>query len=165
MSFLIKGNEDFKQKYKQMKLTFKELNKYEQTGSFILKTTDKLREVCNSPTNKSGIYIVFAINDNVEELIYIGRSGKHNKDKTMFIRKAGLGGTKDRIVNGHQFGKIPRRISWINQMKKESISKLKVYWFVTHNDKYSDCPREVENNLLSKYLNLFGVLPKWNKEL
>lgn len=51
----------------------------------------------------------------------------------MFIRKAGLGGVKDRIVNEHSFGKIPRRKSWPNQMIKENIEALDIYWHVTHN--------------------------------
>ncbi len=50
------------------------------------------------------------------ELIYIGRSGKKEKDETIFVRKAGLGGMKDRLVSGQQFGKISRRISWANQL-------------------------------------------------
>jgi hypothetical protein len=83
----------------------------------------------------------------------------------MFIRKAGLGGIKDRIVNGHQFGKIPRRKSWITQMKKEKIEALDIYWYATHNEKYSDCPRVLENKLLQKHLDIYGRLPRWNNEL
>ena len=82
----------------------------------------------------------------------------------MFIRKAGLGGIKDRIVNGHQFGKIPRRISWVNQIEKERIEALDIYWYVIHCDKYSDCPRTLENKLLQKHFEIYGQLPKWNKE-
>lgn len=99
------------------------------------------------------------------ELIYIGCSGKHIADGSMFIRKAGLGGIKDRIVNGHQFGKTARRISWIQQILKEEIEALDIYWYVTHNEQYSDCPRTLENKLLQKHLDIYGRLPKWNKEL
>ena len=144
---------------------FDELNKYELHDHFILKSQDSLREVCNAPTNKSGIYIVYALKNGKVELIYIGRSGKIDKDGSMFIRKAGLGGIKDRIVNGHQFGKIPRRISWQNQMRKENIEALDVYWYASHNEKYCDCPRILENKLLQKYVDIFGRLPKRNNEL
>jgi len=82
----------------------------------------------------------------------------------MFIRKTGLGGIKDRIVNGHQFGKIPRRNSWPNKMLKENIEALDVYWYTTHNDKFNDCPRILENKLLQKHLDIYGQLPKWNNE-
>jgi hypothetical protein len=144
---------------------FDELNKYELHDHFLLKPQDSLREVCNAPTDKSGIYIVYALKKEKIELIYIGRSGKIGTDNLMFIRKAGLGGIKDRIVNGHQFGKIPRRTSWINQIKIEGIETLDIYWYVTHNEKYSDCPRFLENKLLQKHFNIYGRLPKWNNEL
>lgn len=144
---------------------FDELNKYEQHNHFFLKSQDSLREVCNAPTDKSGIYIVYALKNGKIELIYIGRSGKIASDSSMFIRKAGLGGIKDRIVNGHQFGKTPRRISWINQMQKEGIEALDIYWYATHNQIYSDCPAVLENKLLQKHYDINGRLPKWNNEL
>lgn len=146
-------------------IMFDELNKYEQQGHFFLSANSNLKEVCNAPTDKSGVYIVYALKRGNIELIYIGCSGKHSADGSMFIRKAGLGGIKDRIVNGHQFGKIPRRISWLNQMKLEGIETLDIYWYVTHCDHYSDCPRRLENRLLQKHFDIYGRLPKWNKEL
>lgn len=144
---------------------FDELSKYEQNDHFFLKPQDNLRDVCNAPTNSSGIYIVYSLKKGKTELIYIGRSGKIDSNGSMFIRKAGLGGIKDRIVNGHQFGKIPRRISWITQIKKENIEALDIYWYATHNQKYIDCPRVLENKLLQNHLAIFGRLPKWNNEL
>jgi hypothetical protein len=57
----------------------------------------------------------------------------------MFVRKAGLGGIKDRIVNGHQFGKIQRRVSWPIQMGREGID---AYWYATHNEIVMDCPQD-----------------------
>lgn len=144
---------------------FDELNKYELHGHFFLKPQDSLREVCNAPTDKSGIYIVLALKKGKIELVYIGRSGKIMADNSMFIRNAGLGGIKDRIVNGHQFGKIPRCISWKNQIIKEGIEALDIYWYATHNKIYSDCPRVLENKLLQKHLNIYGRLPRWNNAL
>lgn len=144
---------------------FNELNKYEQSDHFFLHPKGNLREVCNAPNDKSGIYIVYALKNEKTELIYIGCSGKMGSDNSMFIRKAGLGGIKDRIVNGHQFGKISRRISWLNQIQQEGIEALDIYWYATHNELYSDCPRNLEHSLLKKHLELFGRLPKWNKEL
>jgi len=70
---------------------------------------------------------------------------------------------KDRIVNGHQFGKIPRRISWVKQMIEEKIEALDVHWYVTHNSTFVDNPIEIENKLLRKYSTAYGRLPKWNK--
>lgn len=144
---------------------FDELQKYEQTGHFFFKSTDNLKNVCNAPTNKSGVYAVYALKNGRIELIYIGRSGKMEKDGTIFVRKAGLGGIKDRLVNGHQFGKIPRRISWANQLNKEKIEALDIYWYVTHNSQFSDCPRILEKILLKRHIDIYGKLPKWNNEL
>ncbi|MBI1803553.1 MAG: hypothetical protein HY033_01820 [Ignavibacteriae bacterium] len=144
---------------------FDELIKYKQKDHFFFQLQDSLKEVCNAPTDKSGVYIVYALKNGKTELIYIGRLGKIEKDGSMFIRKAGLGGIKDRIVNGHQFGKIPRRISWPIQMTKEKIEALDIYWFATHNEKYNDCPRVLENKLLQNHLDMYGRLPRWNNEL
>ncbi len=94
---------------------FDELAKYKHKSHFFFKATDNLIEVCNAPSDKSGVYIVYALVKGRIELVYIGRSGKKESDGTIFIRKANLGGIKDSIVNGHQFGKTPRRISWTNQ--------------------------------------------------
>lgn len=60
---------------------------------------------------------------------------------------------------------MPRRISWQRQIEFENIEALDVYWYVTHNDKFSDCPRKLENKLLQKHYVLYGRLPKWNSEL
>ncbi|WP_185217999.1 hypothetical protein [Sphingobacterium mizutaii] len=144
---------------------FDELKKYKQNDHFFFKFGDSLMQVCNAPTDKCGIYLVYALKNRKRELIYIGRSGKIGNDGTLFIRRTGLGGIKDRIVNGHQFGKIPRKTSWPKQMELENLESLDVYWFVTHCDKFLDCPRILENKLLKKYNEVYGCLPKWNNVL
>lgn len=141
---------------------FDELDKYKQNDHFFFNPMDKLGVVCNAPTDKAGIYVVNALKNGRVELIYIGRSGKVNDDGMLFIRK---GGIKDGIVNGHQFGKSPRRISWPRQMTLENIEALDVYWYVTHNAEYVDCPRVLENELLQNYLEMHDHLPRWNNEL
>lgn len=143
---------------------FDELSKYKQTNHFFFKVTDNLSQVCNAPTDKSGVYIIYALKGGRIELIYIGRSGEVKSDGTLFIRKAGLGGLKDRLVNGKQFGE-PRRNSWKTVMRYEKIEALDIYWYATHNDKFIDCPRILENKLLQKHVEIYGRLPKWNNEL
>jgi len=144
---------------------FDELQKYRDCNHFLFKVTDNLTEVCNAPSNKSGIYLVYALGNGKVDLIYIGRSGKVTKDGKMFVRKTGLGGIKDRLINGYQFGKIPRRKSWPIQMLSESIEALDIYWYITHNSDCLDCPRVLEKALLKKYENIYGRLPRWNKEI
>jgi hypothetical protein len=137
---------------------FSELKKLKK-GTFELTLNDNLRDKCNAPSDMCGIYIVYTS----KELIYIGRSGRKLQNGSMRIRKAGLGGIKDRIVNGHHplFGKIPRRKSWQIQMKKEKIEKLRIDWFVC--DEYTDCPKNIEKSLLMSYREK-GKLPKWHKQ-
>ena len=142
-----------------------ELKKYKQYGHFFFKTNESLAMTCNAPSNRSGVYIVYALKNGVIELIYVGRSGKLETDGSMFVRKAGFGGIKDRIVNGHQFGKTPRRTSWPKQMLIEKIEGLDVYWYITHNVDYCDNPREVEKSILHKHLEIYGRLPRWNNEV
>ena len=105
---------------------FDELKQYKRHGNFFFQSDDNLKEVCNAPSDKSGVYIVYALKGGSIELVYVGRSGKLKPDNTMFIRKAGLGGIKDRLVNGHQFGKVPRRISWPYIMEMEKIETLDI---------------------------------------
>jgi len=143
---------------------FDELNKYKQNDHFFFKPSDNLGQVCNAPTDKSGVYIIYALKGGRVELIYIGRSGEIKSDGLLFIRKAGLGGLKDRLVNGKQFGEA-RRNSWKQKMVDEKIEALDIYWYATHNEKFIDCPRILENKLLQKHLVIYGRLPKWNDEL
>lgn len=134
------------------------LNKYPNNGSFEFKSTDSLSKVCNAPTNKSGVYFVVACRGDDKELIYVGRSGK-KVDGVIVHRKAKLGGIKDRIVNGHQFGKVARKKSWPIEMKRNELDYLLVFWYDTENDD----PVEVEHKLLREYKEEFGMLPAWNK--
>lgn len=141
-----------------------DLSKYKHADHFFFSPSDNLGQVCNAPTDKSGVYVIYALKNGRIELIYIGRSGEVKSDGTLFIRKAGLGGLKDRLVNGKQFGE-PRRNSWKRQMLFEKIEALDIYWYATHNDDYVDCPRVLENRLLTKHMNIYGRLPRWNNEL
>lgn len=143
---------------------FDELNKYKSTDHFFFRPTDNLRQVCNAPTDKSGVYIIYALKGGQIELVYIGRSGELKSDGKLFVRKAGLGGLKDRLVNGKQFGE-PRRNSWRTKTIEEKIEALDVYWYVTHSESFVDCPRILENKLLHRHQKLFGRLPRWNNEL
>ena len=90
-------------------------------------------------------------------LLYIGRSGKKEGD-VIVHRKAGLGGMKDRLVNGHQFGKISRRRSWPIVMEELGIQVLDINWYDTEEDN----PIRVEKELLDEVVEVSGQLPPWN---
>lgn len=142
---------------------FDELLKYSNTGHFLFRAEDSLMKVCNAPTDKSGIYIVYALAKNKVDLIYIGCSGKKGSDGNIQTRTAGCGGIKDRIVNGKHFNKVARRKSWPSQMLLENLEVIDVYWYVTYDAKNFDFPEDIEGQLLKKYKDIFGHLPKWNK--
>lgn len=136
------------------------LSKYSHSGQFEFEPDDHLTHVCNAPTNKSGVYLVWNDTDSQnKELLYIGRSGKKVNGKIIH-RKAGLGGIKDRLVNGHQFGSNPRKKIWPIIMNQFGITKLSINWFDTEDDD----PVEVEQKLLSCVLLKTGRLPQWNKQ-
>lgn len=136
------------------------LKKYNNNGYFDFEPDNRLVSVCNAPTNKSGVYLVWnSTSKENQELLYIGRSGK-KENGVIIHRKAGLGGIKDRLVNGHQFGKLPRKKIWSLIMLQSGIKKLTVSWFDTENDD----PVEVERILLNEILHISGNLPSWNNQ-
>ena len=135
------------------------LKKYDEKGSFIFNREDDLRNKCNAPNDKSGVYLIY--NNDTNELIDIGRSGEINADGTMLIRQTGMGGIKDRLVNGKQFG-APRHHSWPRKMREEGIKSLRIEWYITHNKSFADCPKEVKNQLLTKYQQIMGNTPHWH---
>ncbi len=53
-----------------------ESHKYCHTGHFEFHADENLKNICNAPTDKSGVYIVWTILDGNKQLLYIGRSGK-----------------------------------------------------------------------------------------
>ena len=140
------------------------LKQYKVKGYFTFKPKESLEVKCNAPTDQNGIYLIYKIVNSQEVLIYIGSSGQI-KDGTLKTRQSGLGGMKDRIVNGYhpKFGKIKRKKVFPNQMIIENISELKIYWWVTHGNENNDIPTEVERTLKGLYFNKYGCLPAWHK--
>lgn len=134
------------------------LDKYKAQDHFFLTPAQDLQTVCNAPVDKSGVYIIYALKKGRVELIYIGHSGKIEKDGSLSIRKEGLGGLKDEIING-------QHVAWKKQMTRENIEALNVYWYVTHDTGYTDCPEVLKRDLLRQHQDIFGVFPKWNKSI
>lgn len=139
---------------------FEVLDNYKHSGHFDYRPEEDLKSVCNAPTDKSGVYLVWTTEDGVDKLLYIGRSGK--KEHGVIVhRKCGLGGIKDRLVNGHQFGKESRRRIWPEKMKELGIVKLSIFWYDTEEDD----PVDIEKKLLIEAVSTIGALPPWNKTL
>jgi hypothetical protein len=159
-------NKKFKPDEEIIQLMFDKMRVYQINDSFTFIPNEKLKIKCNAPTDKSGVYLVFKKDqDEFLKLIYIGSSGQRNKDGTLKTRKSNLGGMKDRLVNGNhsKFGKIPRKKSWPDEMKKEGIPQLHIFWWVTHSRDFTDFPTDIEKELRTIYLTKFPVLPEWHK--
>ena len=139
---------------------FEELEKYKTNGHFFLSETEELKSVCNASINGIGVYVVYALKGGKIELVYIGSSGKILQNGKKKIR---IGGIADRIINGKQFGE-PRRKSWKSKIIAENIEALDIYWYETFDKKNNDIPSTIEGILIQRFYDIYGVLPKWNKE-
>ena len=138
---------------------YKELKKFKTQNTFSFTQEDSLETVCNAPESGSGVFIVYAVNDDEKELIMVGSTGTVQNDGTLKIKNGGL---YDKIVNGHQFAKTGRKYSWPAQMKLENIDRLEVSWFETFNDEVKVIPTSVEGQILQNFLDEKGTLPRWN---
>lgn len=137
----------------------KNLENYQLKGSFVFNQTSILSEVCNIPkiNDLAGLYLFYDGDSN--ELLYVGISGRTNKEGKIVFRKDGLRG---RFLKGKQFGDF-RRNSLPKQMRLEGINSLKINWYGTYHTECFDLPRVLEINLLNAFLRENNKLPKWNK--
>ena len=138
---------------------YKEVSKFKNSGSFQFSTNDDLEVVCNAPNEASGVFLVYAIQEENRELIMVASTGTVQNDGTL---KAKNGGLYDKIVNGHQFAKTARKYSWKTQLKLEKIEAIEVFWYETYNDKTKVIPTFVEGQILQLFLKENGKLPRWN---
>lgn len=140
------------------------LDKYKIKGHFEFSHSESLEQKCNAPTGRSGVYLIYETIGERRSLIYIGSSGQRNADGSLKTRRSGLGGMKDRLVNGYHpgFGKVKRKNAWPTQMKLEGIQKIIVFWWVTYDDEYHDFPTDIEGILLSNYKLKHGAKPRWH---
>lgn len=140
---------------------FTYLEKFKEKGQFEYCPTDRLSQVCNAPNHSSGIYLISKNEIELNNLIYIGISGREGSNGEIIHRKDGIGG---RIIKGKQFGE-PRRKSWARKMAEENIEKLHVQWFITYGRFNEQYPRQIEQKLLTILLDQKGCLPIWNKQI
>ena len=97
---------------------FKELTKYKNCNHFTFATENELSEVCNAPQEGNGVYLVYEVNGDEKELLFVGSTGTIQNNGEIKLK---VGGIYEKLVNGHQFGKLSRRKAWPIQMKKENI--------------------------------------------
>ncbi|WP_432712594.1 hypothetical protein [Pedobacter sp.] len=140
---------------------FDELEKYDNNGNFFFQATDSLEKVCTAPTNKYGVFLVYALQKGKVELIYIGKTGLDvgKRKAAEPIIKDGL---KENLVDGLHFDETKRKYCWPVQMLIEDIEVLHIHWYVTWDGQCKDRPRTMKMKLLKIYKNIFGVFPRWN---
>ncbi|MEO8535065.1 MAG: hypothetical protein ABI441_15005 [Flavobacterium sp.] len=138
---------------------YKELEKFTVKGNFTFTPNDSLEEVCNAPETGSGVFVVYAVSGDEQELVMVASTGTVQNDGTLKIKNGGL---YDKIVNGHQFAKTGRKYSWPAQMKLENIDRLEVSWYETFNADVKLIPTTIEGKILQNFLDENSTLPRWN---
>ncbi len=141
---------------------FDELKKYKHNDHFFLTPKTELADVCNAPTNKSGVFLVYELKNHRIDLVYIGSSGKLQSNGRIKHRKGGL---YDEIVNGHEPGEPPRKKYWKQRMIDEKIEALDIYWYNTFDPANREIPLHAQAILMQRVYDVLGRLPRWNKEL
>lgn len=143
------------------------LDNYESNGFFTFEPHEDMKSKCNAPRDKGGVYLIYKIEETNETLIYIGSSGQRDRDGNLKIRNGGL---YDRLINGYhpnRFGeskRIKRKSAFPKHMRNVGISKIKIYWWVTHDEIYIDFPTDVEKRLTNLYFENQQRLPEWHKQ-
>jgi hypothetical protein len=139
-----------------------ELQKYKKWGSFKFHQGSKPAECfreCNAPSDESGVYVIYAVKDGKESLVYIGISGRL-KDGKFLHRKDGIRGRL--IVGKYTYPDTSARVTrykFFNEMiEMFKYDHLKIDWFTTYSldEEYMDIPRYIEDRLIKKYN------PAWN---
>lgn len=131
-----------------------ELAIYRTTDHFTFRASESLKEKCNAPKDKAGVYLIYRLQEGEETLLYIGASGYRKKDGSFKVRG---GGMYDRLINGYhpnRFGsekRMKRHIALPLQMLADGIEQIKVYWWVTYDAETTDFPTDVEHRLMSIY--------------
>jgi hypothetical protein len=54
--------------------------------------------------------------------------------------------------------------SWKAKVISENIEALDIYWYETFDKNNRDIPTVIKGILMQRFYELYGALPKWNKE-
>jgi ABC-type phosphate/phosphonate transport system substrate-binding protein len=92
-----------------------------------------LADQCNAPADKSSVYIIYALKNGHIDLVYVGSTGYVKADGSLYTP---IGGLKESITKDEQFG-LPGYQSWKVVLRNQGIEALNVYWYVTHNSKFT----------------------------
>ena len=131
-----------------------------ENGSFFLNKNESINKVVTKykVPNSYGVYVIYSVLNNIEEIIYIGKSGTMNNDGS--FKKQGI---KQRLTK-KQDG-IARREFFQNIILDKRFDKLKFSWITTFDKNNKVIPMYCEADLIQTYYNDFKKLPLLNKSV
>ena len=132
------------------------IEKYKNKGHFFFEKGFNLSEESITVPNLPGIYVIQRLARGKIDLVYIGKSGQIKQN----------GKFKDPLLRNHFSNKqdgIKLQKFFEEKIDNENIDALDIYWYVTFDQDHHDIPSFVEAELLQWHLDMYGVLPKWNK--
>jgi len=131
------------------------------SGSFILNKDENIASVLSRENvpNEYGIYIIYSVKDNNENIIYIGKSGTMQNNGG--FKHQGLSGRLKAVGEKN----VSRNIYFQNTIREYNLDYLKFEWIVTVNDLEVEIPALVESIFLQEYFNENKALPLLNKSI
>ena len=100
-------------------------------------------------SGNAGVYYIIKLAQGRIELVYIGKSEMINGDdsKSQLLRSS----------------IIKQQLFFAQKFVDENIDGLDIYWFVTFYDKNKDFPSFVEGQIMQRFYDQNGRMPKWNR--
>ncbi len=125
-------------------------------GYFLFSERDKLSIVCNAP-NDAGIFLIYAVNGQEEELVFVGGSGSISQNGDI-----GANTLKYRILIRRDG--TDREKFLLKKMKSDHVNHFKIEWYNTFTNKKGLIPKFAEASVIQEFFSMKGILPAWNKE-
>jgi len=128
-------------------------------GVFYLNKGEKIEKVLaeNHVPNQYGVYIIYSVRGNQEDIVYIGKAGTMTNDGTFKSQ-----GIKNRL-KAVGANNISRGIYFQNIIEEFSFDKLKFVWIITFDEHIKEIPGYSEIRLIQSYYNHHNKLPLLNK--
>ena len=128
-------------------------------GFFYLYKGEKIEQVLaeNNVPNQYGVYIIYSINGNQKDIVYIGKAGTMMTDGT--FKKQGIRNRLKAVGTDN----IPRSVYFQNIIEEFGFDKLKFVWIVTFYELEKEIPAYTEARLIQSYYSRHNKLPLLNK--
>jgi hypothetical protein len=131
-----------------------------RNGCFIYRSGDTIENVTkrNKCPNEYGVYLIYGIKNESEEVIYIGASGTVQQNRC-FCEQGICKRISAPRKNYKSADEYYRKI-----LQNNEYSCLKFKWFVTFDNSNKILPKFAEAELIQCYYNENGCLPKENSK-